>query len=332
MLPKVLASSVIRSSNMGDAHGGLYLVDLETEKIDKVIDWDNQKIDWEGRGGERGLRGIDFYENQVFIASSNEIYIYDKNLELVEILSNKYLRHNHEICIYNNKLFITSTGFDTILIYDLSLKKFIKSFCIRASSGIMPETSFLGRRKRKLRNYLGLPQRIQLNFFEFDPLTNNGPKKGDTIHLNNVFIFNDSLYFSGTILENLYSIENGEIRKHIKLHFGTHNVKKYKNGYLLNNTYYKPRQISYLDENGSLLKSFKIISYNSKDILNSELPDNHAVQSFGRGLCVYNDLIIGGSSPATISVYDFKLEKVIKTVRLSKDIRNAIHGLEVWPY
>jgi len=47
MLPKVITSSVIRSSRMGSAHGGLYIIDLESEEIEKAIDWNNQKIDWD---------------------------------------------------------------------------------------------------------------------------------------------------------------------------------------------------------------------------------------------------------------------------------------------
>ena len=66
---------------------------------------------------------------------------------------------------------------------------------------------------------------------------------------------------------------------------------------------------------------------------NTDIPQDHAVQAFGRGLCIQNEnMFIGGSSPATISLYDFKKPHPIKTFNLSTDIRNAIHGLEIWPY
>ena len=58
-----------------------------------------------------------------------------------------------------------------------------------------------------------------------------------------------------------------------------------------------------------------------------------ARQGFGRGLCVVNDrLIAAGSSPSTISIYDVEGRQVVGSVNLSMDIRNAIHGLEVWPF
>jgi hypothetical protein len=43
-------------------------------------------------------------------------------------------------------------------------------------------------------------------------------------------------------------------------------------------------------------------------------------------------LIAAGSSPSTIALYDLEQKKMVKTVNISMDIRNSIHGLEVWPY
>ena len=57
-LPTVLMTDVIRSARQGDAHGGAYLIDLESGSFDKVLDWNRVEIDWEGRGMGRGLRGI----------------------------------------------------------------------------------------------------------------------------------------------------------------------------------------------------------------------------------------------------------------------------------
>ena len=43
-------------------------------------------------------------------------------------------------------------------------------------------------------------------------------------------------------------------------------------------------------------------------------------------------LIAGGSSPATVSVYDLNTFQTLKTINLTMDVRNTIHGLEVWPF
>jgi hypothetical protein len=56
-------------------------------------------------------------------------------------------------------------------------------------------------------------------------------------------------------------------------------------------------------------------------------------QGFARGLCVLSDTIVaGGSSPSTVTVYDLKGNETLLSVNLTRDIRNAIHGLEAWPY
>ena len=58
-----------------------------------------------------------------------------------------------------------------------------------------------------------------------------------------------------------------------------------------------------------------------------------ALRGFARGLCVIDDtLVAAGSSPSTIAVHDLALARTRSAVTLSHDIRNAIHGLEVWPF
>ena len=71
-----------------------------------------------------------------------------------------------------------------------------------------------------------------------------------------------------------------------------------------------------------------------KDLQNPEFDDGHiARQGFARGLAVVSDSVVaGGSSPSTVVVYDLAGNRRLVSVNLSMDVRNAIHGLEVWPY
>ena len=43
-------------------------------------------------------------------------------------------------------------------------------------------------------------------------------------------------------------------------------------------------------------------------------------------------LVAAGSSPSTVTVFDLVSNQTVFSVNFSMDIRNAIHGLEVWPY
>ena len=91
-------------------------------------------------------------------------------------------------------------------------------------------------------------------------------------------------------------------------------------------------RVSYLGHDGESV-SFPIKHYDDGQLLNSHLPQDHARQAFGRGLCFLGEgLIAGGTSPATVSVYDLNNSKTLKTIKLTKDVRNTIHGLEVWPF
>ena len=131
VFPKIICSSVVRSSQQGDSHGGLYLVDLDKMSFEQVVDWNEEQIDWEGMGGERGLRGIAFYNQKIICATSSQLLFFDQEFNLLNIYTNKYLSGCHEICVEANTLFITSTDFDSILEFDLQTNKFISAYFYR---------------------------------------------------------------------------------------------------------------------------------------------------------------------------------------------------------
>ena len=120
----LIATSIVRGSRQGESHGGAYLVDLEGERVRQVIDWDNSDIDWQGRGQDRGLRGIAFDEDRVLIAASDELLVYNVRFEQLASYRCGYLKHCHEISRYRRRLYLTSTGFDSILGFDLDSNRF----------------------------------------------------------------------------------------------------------------------------------------------------------------------------------------------------------------
>jgi len=85
------------------------------------------------------------------------------------------------------------------------------------------------------------------------------------------------------------------------------------------------------DKDNRIKQSFTIPKYGLAKLSRTDVPGDHARQGFGRGLCLYGeDVVIGGSSPSTISAYSLASGERIKQVNISKDIRNCIHGLELW--
>ena len=71
-LPTLIATSVVRSAEQGDSHGGIYLVDFSSQAVTQAVDWDTSEIDFQGRGWDRGLRGIAFFAEGRFPPSGRE--------------------------------------------------------------------------------------------------------------------------------------------------------------------------------------------------------------------------------------------------------------------
>ena len=326
-LPRVICSSVVRSAMQGDSHGGIYLVDLQSEEIRKVVDWNTTTIDWSGRGLDRGLRGIAIYQDQIVCAASDEVFFFDQEFNVLKSFRNPYLKHCHEICLWNEKLYLTSTGFDAILVFDLKNEVFEKGFVYRRKEGIW----------RYLRGFAGkagvkIPSLKRFIFSEFDPSGSEGPKKGDTVHLNNVFVNNGGMYFSGTGLSHLMRVdlEQGKITRNEFVGFGTHNVILAGQTIVYNDTSRDVIQMRRRTDGDET--ELSIIRYPDSDLAYQGIPNDHARQAFGRGLCQLDDFLIGGSSPSTVSVYSMSRKELVKTVNISMDIRNSIHGLEIYPF
>jgi hypothetical protein len=313
----VLVSSVIRSAYQGESHGGAYLVDLEDESIEQVLDWNDPTIDWEGRGGDRGLRGIAFHGGSVYLAASDEIFVYDARFRPAGSYRNPYLKHCHEIFIHGDRLYATSTGFDSVLELDLRSGRFVHGYCLRYA------------RLWKFRRRFDL--RPRPTFRTFDPNAPGGPPPGDTCHVNNVFADGDGVYVSGTGLGNVWWIRDGRLRRYARVPYGSHNARPFRGGVLLNHT--RSDRVVHVDRRGRVLRAYPIRRLARDELEHADLPGDLARPAFGRGLAVVgDDVLVGGSSPATVTAYVFDPPEVLRTVTVSRDVRNAVHGLEVWPF
>ncbi len=306
-LPKLVATSVIRGSRQGESHGGVFMVDFEQQDVVQLVDWNTSKINFEGRGGDRGLRGIAFNGDDILIAASDELFRYDRSFKIRTTSKNHYLKHCHEICRFEQMLFLTSTGFDSLLAFDLVKKKFVWGFHLQ----------------RQYNQWAG---------YKFDPRRDMGPRAVNNYHINMVHVDSTGIYLSGLRTQALLHIDSKmEVSEVCSLPAGAHNARPYREGVLLNDT--ENDCVRYVGRDGENI-AFKIVTYDQADIeLASIDQSNIARQGFGRGLCPIGDrFVAGGSSPSTISLYDFDSRQKVGSVNLTMDIRNAIHGLEPWPH
>lgn len=302
----LIATSVVRGTRQGESHGGVYLVDLEQKRVKQTIDWDTSDIDWQGRGWDRGLRGIAFDGERVFVAASDELFVYDSKFRLIESYRSSYLKHCHEISVYKRRLYLSSTGFDSVLGFDLDRNEFSFGLAIQ----------------RDRKGFRALP---------FDPMSQAGPPERNEFHLNSVFCERSGLYISGLRSGGLHRYTGQQIVRVASLPEGTHNARPYGTGIIFNDT--QKNVVRYVPRSGAQLV-FNVPVYNPTLLTHKDLDDSRvARQAFARGLCRISDTIVAsGSSPSTITLYDIEAKKTVQSINLSMDIRNAIHGLEVWPY
>ena len=306
-LPTIIATSVVRGSQQGESHGGIYLVDFQKQEANLVVDWDDSGIDFTGRGWDRGLRGIEFRGDEIYIAASDEIFVYDPNFQVKRSYKNRFLKHAHEINRFENLLFITSTGFDSLLVFDLDRDEFTRGLHLRKTQE-------------------GWKSQL------YDPKTEDGPEPGNNLPLNNVRCSKKGLFASGLRTNALIRMDTDlNPSEFCSLPEGTHNSRPFKDGVLFNDT--QSNCVRWVKRDGSEV-NFRVPLFPEEELTHRDFDDSRvARQGFARGLCVIDENHIAiGSSPSSISLFNLETEERVGSVNLSMDIRNAIHGMEVWPY
>lgn len=320
MLPKILSTSVIRAAECGDSHGGLYLIDLEKKTHQLVLDWKDESIDFEGRGGERGLRGVVCYNDSVYLASNSAILKLNLKFEILDQFTNEYLDNIHEIHIHGDELLVTSTGFDSLLWFDLKSEKFQSAFMYRKETN--PSSVF-----KKIRNRL-IPKHRYISKF-FNPNIPNQLERLDSTHINSVFTNKNLVYFSGTSLNHLCRIEKtGLAKQFYSIPWKTHNGRFSNGSVYFNNT---PTNI--VKRVNPLTN--EVLEYHIPDIVDVKdkiNSDRIAKRSFNRGMLFHEEYLIVGSSPSNITVFNIHSGKFITQIQLSNDIKNAIHGIALYPF
>lgn len=306
-MAKLVATSVVRGSQQGESHGGVFLIDPVGQEVRQVIDWNTMDIDWRGRGADRGLRGIAFHEDTIFIAASDELFAYDPDFKLKGSWKNPFLKHCHEISVYQEQVFLSSTGFDSVLAFDIAKQKFHWALSVE-------------------------PEEYRFRARVFDPLSEDGPLMLNRMHINSVVANNDGMYIAGLKTGGMLHFNGKQVSMSATLPKGTHNAQPYRGGVLFNDT--EANVVRFASPDPEQERLFRVPVFPEDQLTGMGHDTSHiARSSFGRGLCVVKDgLIAAGSSPSTISLHDLNSSETGLSVTLSTDVRNAIHGLEVWPW
>ena len=153
------------------------------------------------------------------------------------------------------------------------------------------------------------------------------------LHINNVHCTKGGMYLSGLRTGGMLLFNGREVQMSAELPAGSHNARPFRDGVLFNDTEANALRYAGRGE-GREDRALPVPRYDPATLLNKDLDESRmARQGFARGLCVLSDTVVaGGSSPSTISIYDLPGNRRVASVNLTLDVRNAIHGLEIWPY
>ena len=304
-MTNLIATSVLRGNHAGEPHGGVYLINLESNQILKPVDWNPLDTGRQGGSEARGLRGIACHGDRIYIAASDQLVVFDQAFNAVASFRNAYLEDCQGICVFERHLFLTSAGYDAILGFNLETERF--DWALR----IVTDGRVFGARR-------------------FDPNGDEGPLLINKLGLGNVHCEPGGLYVSGTRTGALLRFSGERVGVRATLPQGAQDARPYRDGILFNDT--KAGAVRF--ESPSSRMVFPVPRLRSQQVTQAN-PDGarSAKPAFGRGLCVVSDnLIAAGSSPATISIYDLAAGETVKAVNLSLDSRLSIHGIEIWPY
>jgi hypothetical protein len=157
-----------------------------------------------------------------------------------------------------------------------------------------------------------------------------GPQPANLLHLNIVHCERGGMYIGGLRTAGLLIFNGREIKRWVTLPLGVHNARPFRDGVLFNDTQSDVVRFVTRDQE----RRFPVPRFAPEQLTHLDPSDSRlARQAFARGLCVIDEnRIAAGSSPSTITLHDLSSDAPARMATLTHDVRNAIHGLEVWPF
>lgn len=304
---KIICSTVVRAAKQGDIHGGLYVIDIDSGEVIHHAPYERDFVNDNERGGERGLRGICVLPDRILVADSAGFTELDKNTyKIKRSHSNRdYFKSIHEICFNDGFLWVTSTAHDAVAKLDLDFN--VIDFWQLEGEDLEHSKRLIGKQS----------------------ISAEEKTEDDKYHINSLFVNDNKVLVSG-LSTPLYEIDTMKeackiptLKAHgYSVHSFIHNFYKYDDLTIANLTSFQAIGISKnnSDFNVYQIPKTKNVTYHVDSIASSD---------WNRGLARKDNLLLIGSSPARIVIYDLETNKFIKQIQLEKDIRHAIHGLEI---
>ena len=153
------------------------------------------------------------------------------------------------------------------------------------------------------------------------------------LHLNNVHCTQGGMYLTGLKTGGMLLFNGREVQMAVELPPGTHNARPFRDGVLFNDTEANAAALRRRGE-GREDRAMSVPRYPDESLLNRDL-DQSGDRAPGLRARARRALGHAGGR-RLVAVHGLGLrpaanERVL-SVNLTMDVRNAIHGLEVWPF
>lgn len=284
------------------------MLDLDAKRVLRTLDRDSIDIDWTGVSGGRGLRGIATDNDVVYVASGSELHALTPTLAAVDSWQCPFLLDAHGMFVWKRMLYVTSATYDSILGFDLDKRQFTWAMNIARRGSKFAAASF-------------------------DPRGDEGPLPLDKLHINAIHCNQHGMYLSGLRTGGMLHFNGTEVRMAVELPANSRDAQPFRDGVIFNDT--DAGALRYTGRgDGSEDRAMSIAEVPEDSLSNAEAFDEGVVKNgFARGLCVVSDSVVaGGSSPATVSLYDLVSNQTIGSVQLARDARESLHSIATWPF
>jgi len=296
------ATTIFRGTIKGEQHGAVYLLDLQQQAGAQVLSWTRPAISWEGHGGARGLRGIGFAADRVYIAAASELLVFSPEFELLANHRSPYLDEAQGLAVFENRIYVVSAAFDALLAFDLELKRFAWGLQLSSDEAGLRATPF-------------------------DPGGTLGPSPRNRMSLHSVYADSRGLFVSGPGVLGLLNFDGQRIARLVSLPEGARDARPWRDGVLFNDTSADAARFITPEHN----QVFPVLPYPSKA---DTQPDPAVARAhFAQGLCVIDESsFASGSTPLTITLHNIESMKTVQRFNLDMDVRHGVHSLAVWPF
>lgn len=299
----LVITTIRRGTSAGEAHGGIFLLDLDEERGAHTLEWKRPAIDWSGNGGDRGLRGIAARDERLYVAATEELLVFAPDFRLLAAHRSPYLRDAQAVAAFENRLYVVSAAFDAILAFDLDAGRFDWGLHIVDEQG--------------------------LRATPFDPQGAAGPLQSNRLQLDSVHCDPRGMFLAGQRTLGLLRFDGQRIKRLVTLPEDVRDARPWRDGVLFNDTAADAVRFMTPEHN----RVFRVPTYPEEALEGTEVDERVARQGFARGLCVLDDgVVAAGSSPLTVTLHDVESMKTALRINLDTDVRHQVHSLAVWPF